>query len=78
MNYCFFSLATSHLSFIARALLLVGTSLQQLPSNYDLSQLSFPLLPHDLMEKFLSDTSALVTLNDEIVATMEGLECVVL
>lgn len=78
MSYCFSSLTTSHPSFIARALLLVATSLQQLPSNYDLSQLSLPLLPQDLMEKFLSDTSTLVTSNDELVGTMEGLECLVL
>lgn len=78
MSYCFSSLTTSQPSFIARALLLVATSLQQLPGHYDLSQLSLPLFPQDLMEKLVSDTSTLVTSNDELVGTMEGLECLVL
>lgn len=78
LSSCFSSLTTSHPSFIARALLLVASSLQQLPSDYDFSQLSLPLLPADLMEKCLSDTCTFVTSNDELVGTMEGLECLLL
>lgn len=78
LSYYFSSLTTSHPSFIARALLLVASSLQQLPSDYDFSQLSLPLLPADLMEKCLSDTCTSVTSNDELVGTMEGLECLYL
>lgn len=78
MSYCFSSLTTSHPSFIARALLVVTTSLHQIPRHYDLSQLSLPHPPEDLIEKSLSYTSTLVTSNDELVGTAEGLECLVL
>lgn len=74
----FSSFTTSHPSFIARALLLVTTSLQQLPPDFDYSELSLPFPPQELMEKQLSQTSALVTSNDELVGTLEGLECLVL
>lgn len=75
---CFSSLTTSHPSFIARALLLVTTSIQQLPADFDYSELNLPFPPQELMEKQLSQTSALVTSNDELVGTLEGLECLVL
>lgn len=78
MSLCFSSLSTSHPSFIARALLLVAGSLQQLPPSFDYSELSLPFAPQDLMEKYLSQTSALVTSNDELVGSLEGLECLVL
>lgn len=74
----FSSFNTSHPSFIARALLLVTTSLQQLPPNFDYSEINLPFPPQELMEKQLSQTSALVTSNDELVGTLEGLECLVL
>lgn len=77
MRSCFSSLTTSHPSFVARALLLIATSLQQLPRDYDISQLSLPLSADDLMEKFLSKTT-LVTSNDELIGTLEGLECLAL
>lgn len=74
----FSSFSTSHPSFIARALLLITTSIQQLPANFDYSELSLPFAPQELMEKQLSQTSALVTSDDELVGTLEGLECLVL
>lgn len=74
----FSSFTTSHPSFIARALLLITTSLQQLPADFDYSELSLPFPPQELMEKQLSQTSALVTSDDELVGTLEGLECLVL
>lgn len=77
MSFRFSSLTTSHPSFIARALLLVATSLQ-FSDDHVLSQLGLPLPPQDLIEKILSHTSTLVTSNDELVGTMEGLECLVL
>lgn len=74
----FSSFTTSHPTFIARALLLVTTSIQQLPPDFDYSELHLPFPPQELMEKQLSQTSALVTSNDELVGTLEGLECLVL
>lgn len=74
----FSSLTTSHPSFIARALLLITTSIQQLPADFDYDELSLPFPPQELMEKQLSQTSALVTSDDELVGTLEGLECLVL
>lgn len=71
----FSSLTSSHPSFIARALLLITTSIQQLPADFDYSELSLPFPPQELMEKQLSQTSALVTSDDELVGTLEGLEC---
>lgn len=78
MSFCFSSLTTSHPSFIARALLLVATSLQQFSDDHVLSQLGLPLPPQELVEKILSHTTTLVTSNDELVGTVEGLECLVL
>lgn len=74
----FSSFSTRHPSFIARALLLITTSIQQLPANFDYSKLSLPFPPQELMEKQLSQTSALITSDDELVGTLEGLECLVL
>lgn len=74
----FSSFSTRHPSFIARALLLITTSIQQLPADFDYSKLSLPFPPQELMEKQLSQTSALVTSDDELVGTLEGLECLVL
>ena len=74
----FSSFNTSHPSFIARALLLITTSIQQLPADFDYSEISLPFPPQELMEKQLSQTSAMVTSNDELVGTLEGLECLVL
>lgn len=70
MSYFFPSLTTSHPSFISRALLLIATSLQQLPQNYDQAQLKLPLPPQDLMERCISKTSSLVTSDDELVANL--------
>lgn len=74
----FSSFTNSHPTFIARALLLVTTSIQQLPPDFDYSVLNLPFPPQELMEKQLAQTSALVTSNDELVGTLEGLECLVL
>lgn len=65
-------------TLIARTLLYLTLCLQQLDPEFDTNQLS--LLPsiEARMERWMSTVQALVTSDDELVTTMEGLECLVL
>ncbi|KAL3422559.1 C6 zinc finger domain-containing protein [Phlyctema vagabunda] len=65
-----------HPTIIARTLLYIAVCMQQLPTMFDRSTLQIKDL-HEAMDKYMS-TATLVTSDDELVSTLEGLECLVL
>ncbi|TFA99837.1 putative transcription factor gsfR1 [Trichoderma ghanense] len=68
----------SHPTFIARALMCIVICLQQLPPSVDSSQLRLPSARTEYMQSLTSVIISLVTSDDEIIATQEGLECLLL
>ncbi|ETR96849.1 hypothetical protein M419DRAFT_93160 [Trichoderma reesei RUT C-30] len=68
----------SHPTFIARALMCIVICLQQLPQNIDASQFELPSPRTEYMQSLTSLIISLVTSDDELVATQEGLECLLL
>jgi hypothetical protein len=68
----------AHPALIARHMLHVATFLQHLHPDLhsDLGQLSEP--PRAMMQRLADTAISLVTTNDDLVASIEGLECVVL
>ncbi|KAH0493453.1 hypothetical protein TgHK011_000121 [Trichoderma gracile] len=72
------SSAPSHPTFIARALMCIMICLQQLPQTIDVSQLGLPSPRNEYMQSLTSTIISLVTSDDEVIATQEGLECLLL
>ncbi|KAL7812169.1 hypothetical protein V8C44DRAFT_329921 [Trichoderma aethiopicum] len=68
----------SHPTFIARALMCIVVCLQQLHQNIEASELRLPSPRNEYMQTLTSATISLVTSDDEIIATQEGLECLLL
>ncbi|KAK3317068.1 hypothetical protein B0H66DRAFT_311281 [Apodospora peruviana] len=69
---------TSHPTVLARRLLQISICLQQLPPGYDAEPLQLNSTIPKFMENVVSVVSSLVTCIDEMVATAEGLESLVL
>ena len=65
-------------TIIARSLLYVAICLQQLPPNFDTSRVQIGSSTDALMDKIISTVQGLITSDDELVSTMEGLECLIL
>ncbi|KAH0521852.1 hypothetical protein TsFJ059_005787 [Trichoderma semiorbis] len=68
----------SHPTAIARALMCIVMCLQQLPQHVDITQLQLPSPRNEYMESLASMIISTVTSDDEIIATSEGLECLLL
>ncbi|KAK5988343.1 Transcription factor sdnS-like protein [Cladobotryum mycophilum] len=75
----FGSSSLSHPTVIARSLMCVVICLQQLPKGFDITTLG-PLTHHvdELVESITSTISSLITSDDELIATPEGIECLFL
>jgi hypothetical protein len=71
-------ISKKHPTIIARTILYLAVCLQQLDDDFDSTQLH--LLPsiEARMDRYLTTVQALVTSDDEMVSTMEGLECLML
>jgi hypothetical protein len=65
-------------SAIARSLMYLVICLQQLDPNLDKSKLHLLPTIESKMERWMSTIQALVTSDDELITTMEGLECLTL
>ncbi|CAG8953300.1 hypothetical protein HYFRA_00003507 [Hymenoscyphus fraxineus] len=65
-------------SLIARTLMFLTLCVQQLDPEFDTSRLSLLPTTEARMERWMSTIQALVTSDDELVTTIEGLECLVL
>ncbi|KAM0148066.1 hypothetical protein ACHAPG_010231 [Botrytis cinerea] len=63
---------------IAQILIYVAVCLQQLPHGYDASQLGITSSIGVRIDKIVSTVSGLVTSDDELVASVQGLECLLL
>lgn len=63
---------------IAQTLLYTAVCLQQLPHGYDATQLGFTTSIEARVDKIISTVSGLVTSDDELVASVQGLECLIL
>jgi hypothetical protein len=67
-----------HPTLIARTLLYISVCLQQLPPNFDTSLLHFPTSVESRIDRYVSTVQSLITSDDELVSTIEGLECLIL
>lgn len=63
---------------VAKMLLCLAISIDQLPRSFDYGRLNLSLPPRELMERYISTVDRLVTSDDEIAATIDGIECLVL
>ncbi|RDL38985.1 Zn2 DNA-binding protein [Venustampulla echinocandica] len=71
-------ISKKHPTIIARTILYLAVSLQQLDPEFDTSQLHLLPTVEYRIDRYLSTVQALVTSDDELVTTVEGLECLVL
>jgi hypothetical protein len=67
-----------HPTAIARTLLYIALCLQQLPSNLESSLTNLPMPANAYADKLISTVQSLITSDDELVSTVEGLECLLL
>lgn len=70
--------STSHPMVITRLLLCVALSIQQLPPNIDPRRLQTKVPFREMIEKIITFVTAAVTSDDELIGSMEGIECLVL
>jgi hypothetical protein len=72
------TVSTSHPMIIARLLLCVAISIQQLPPNIDLQRLQTKAPLQELMDNIIDMVTATVISDDELVGTIDGVECLLL
>lgn len=72
------SLSRSHPTAIASALLCIAISIQQLPPNFDIRSLQLATSVSTLMHQYVTIVSTLITSDDDMLSSIEGLECLVL
>lgn len=63
---------------IARSLLYIASCLQQLDPEFDTTQLKIYPSVDARMERYVSTVQALVTSDEELVSSIEGLDCLIL
>jgi hypothetical protein len=67
-----------HPTKIARVILYLTVCLQQLEPGFDRTQLNLLPSVEARMEKYMSAVQALITSDDELVSTIDGVECLFL
>ena len=67
--------ANSHPVLLARKLLQLSLCIQQLDTSFDRSCLSLGFCPEDARDKYFNLASSTVTCHDELLDSLEGLEC---
>ena len=72
------AVSASHPMMIARLLLCIALCIQQLPPNIDLQSLQIKVPLRELMEKIITFVSTTVTSDDDLIGSIEGIECLVL
>ncbi|KAJ3523024.1 hypothetical protein NM208_g12614 [Fusarium decemcellulare] len=70
--------AQSHPTALARRLLQLSICMQQLSPRFDTTRLSLPESMAKTMENIVEQVSELVTSNDHLIASLQGLECLIL
>lgn len=63
---------------LAKIMLCIAISIHQLPNNFDWSKLHLSEDPAELMERYIATVDKLITSDDEIAATLDGIECMML
>ena len=63
---------------IAKIMLCIALSINQLPQDFDWNRVSMKENPANLMERYISTVDRLITSDDEFAATIDGLECMIL
>ena len=63
---------------LAKIMLCIAISIHQLPNAFDWSRLQIREKPADLMERYIATVDKLITSDDEIAATLDGIECMML
>jgi hypothetical protein len=63
---------------LAKIMLCIALSIHQLPHEFDRSRLQMREDPTDLMERYIVTVNKLITSDDEIAATLDGIECMML
>ncbi|KAK5462485.1 hypothetical protein LTS15_002197 [Exophiala xenobiotica] len=63
---------------LAKIMLCIAIGIHQLPGTFDWSRLHIREEPADLMERYIATVNKLITSDDEIAATIDGLECMML
>jgi len=63
---------------IAKIMLCIALSINQLPQDFDWKRVSMKEKPTDLMERYISTVDRLIISDDEIAATIDGLECMIM
>ncbi|RFU27315.1 hypothetical protein B7463_g9035, partial [Scytalidium lignicola] len=68
---------TAHPVILARKLLQLSLCIQQLDPSFDQTVLGLGLCPRDAMKKYFNVATSMVTCHDELLDSLEGLECLV-
>ncbi|KIV93008.1 hypothetical protein PV10_04253 [Exophiala mesophila] len=63
---------------VAKIMLCIALGVHQLPLDFDWSSLDTKEEPSELMARYISTVDRLITSDDEIAATLEGIECMML
>ena len=72
------SLRSEHPAEIAKTMLCIAISVHQMPPDFDWQRLQLRDDPRELMDRYINTIDQLITSDDEIAATIEGIECMVL
>ena len=72
------SLRSANPAEVAKMIVCIAISIDQIPPSWDSSCLHLGAPPRDLMERYISTVEKLVISDDEIAATLDGIECMVL
>ncbi|KAK5807238.1 hypothetical protein VI817_001496 [Penicillium citrinum] len=71
-------LSNSHPTLITMCLLWVAISLQQLPTDCPMGFLNLPCSPKQLIEQYMAAAGSLASLNEDMLSSLEGIECFIL
>ncbi len=72
------SLRSENPAEVAKMILCIAISIDQLPGDWDFSQIHMDGSPQELMERYITTVDRLITSDDEIAATIDGIECMCL
>jgi hypothetical protein len=72
------AVSVSHPMIIARLLLCIALSIQELPPNFDSQRFQTKVPLREMMEKIITFVTAAVTSDDELTGSIEGIECLIL
>lgn len=72
------SLRSDNPAEIAKTMLCIAISVHQMPPDFDWQRLQLRDDPRDLMDKYIAAIDELITGDDEIAATVPGIECMIL